>query len=98
MKETENMMTIPYTLWESERARQEKALKDERENHRKEKLLWFIVVIVMLIVTVGTNAFWVIRNDQMETVVTTIEAEQTAEDGGSNYAVGGDYSGYETNS
>ena len=64
---------------------------------------WLIVVIVILIVfSVGSNAFWIWRNSQYEVVEETSEetiiegVTQETEDGNNNF-VGGDYTNGETN-
>lgn len=74
---------IPYSVYELERAR------DERTIRR----LW-IALIICIIGLIGMFVY----ETQFETVTTTIEAEQESEDGGNNYAVGGDFSYGETES
>lgn len=76
----------------------------EKDQNRLTSIIkWLIVVIVILIVfSVGSNAFWIWRNSQYEEVEETKEetiiegVEQEAE-GGNNILVGGDYTNGETN-
>lgn len=56
------------------------------------KRLW-IIIILLIVLLVGTNAMWIHYESQWETVETTIEARQITDDGGSNYAIGGDMYG-----
>ena len=56
-----------------------------------------IVIILLIILLCGTNAFWFVREQQYEVVETTTqEVTQTAEDGGTNRFIGGDYYGNDT--
>lgn len=67
--------------------------KMERANKRQ-----MILSIILLVALILSNLFWVIRDSAyVDIVETTIEAEQTADNYSSNYAVGGDYLGGETN-
>lgn len=61
------------------------------------KRLW-IVVILLVILLVLTNAMWLYRESQFEDVVTTVTQEAQA-DGDSNISlrnIGGDYYGSES--
>ncbi|MBR6447833.1 MAG: hypothetical protein IKS74_05120 [Methanomicrobium sp.] len=56
-------------------------------------------MIILIALLVGSNIAWLIHDRQYEVVVTReIEAEQTAEGGGNNVLVGGDYYGDEAES
>ena len=74
---------IPYFSHEGDMARMERA------NRR----LW-IALLVVIILFVASNVFWIWRDSQFEDVVTTteIEAKQETSDGGDNYVIGGDFS------
>lgn len=72
---------IPYFVHEGDMTRMERA----------NKRLW-IVILILIVALVGSNAIWVIYENQFEDVVTTIEAEQETSEG-NNYVVGGDYNG-----
>lgn len=67
---------IPYFSHEGDMARMERA----------NKRLW-IVILVLIVALVGSNAAWIIRESQFEDVVTTIEAQQ---DGSGVNIVGGE--------
>lgn len=54
--------------------------------------LW-ILALVLIVLLFGTNAAWIYYESQWEVFETTVEAEQTTDGGGSNYAVGGDIYG-----
>ena len=56
---------IPYFSHEGDMSRM------ERSNKRL-----FIVILVLIVALVGSNAAWIIRESQFEDVVTTIEAQQ----------------------
>lgn len=59
----------------------------ERANKRQ-----WIVILVLIVLFVGSNAFWLYRESQFtDEVTTTIDAVQETEDGGNNTVVGGDY-------
>ena len=59
----------------------------ERANKRQ-----WIVILVLIILFVGSNAWWLYRETQFtDEVTTTIDAVQETEDGGNNTVVGGDY-------
>ena len=57
------------------------------------KKLW-VIIILLIVLLVGTNAGWIYYESQFEDVTTTIkqEAEQEAQDG-TNTFVGGDFYG-----
>ena len=74
---TEHNEAIPYIAYESTMARMERANKRS-----------FIIIIILIIALIATNAGWVIYESQFETVeATNIEAEQ---DGAGVNIVGGD--------
>lgn len=79
-------MEVPYTVYETAQARAD----------RRFKRMWWLVII-LFIAFVSTNAGWIYYASQFETVTTTIEAEQEA-DNGTNYVVGGDYGKTESES
>lgn len=54
------------------------------------KRLW-IALILTIALLVGTNIAWIVYENQFEDV--SITAEQTADNGSNNYAIGGDYLG-----
>lgn len=59
----------------------------ERANKR------LVIIIFALLIVIG----WLVYDrSQWETVETTIEAEQSADNSGSNYIVGGDFGGDST--
>lgn len=66
-------VSVPYAVYEGERAR-----------HEKEKVRWFVVVIVLIMLLFGTNAAWIAYESQYEDVVTET-VESSAEGGGSAY-------------
>ena len=84
----ENNTPVPYIAYESTMARMERANKRS-----------FIIIIILIIALIATNAGWVIYESQFETVETStqIEAEQ---DGAGVNIVGGDdiYYGAESQS
>lgn len=64
---------------------------------------WLIaVILVLIVVSVGSNAFWIWRNSQYEVVEETTKktiidgVTQETKDGNNNF-VGGDYTNGETN-
>lgn len=69
---------IPYFSHEGDMARM------ERSNRR----LW-VIILVLIAALIITNGAWIYYENQLQNVVTSIEAEQEAEDGGNNYVVGG---------
>ena len=58
----------------------------ERANRR----LWITLIMVILLL-VGTNGFWIYYENQFEDVVTTTTIDATQDGDGSNTVVGGDY-------
>lgn len=71
---------VPYIVHEGIMTRLERTI--ER--------LW-ILAIILIILLFGSNAGWIWYENQFEDKVTTIEAEQDADNGGSNYVVNGNY-------
>ena len=69
---------IPYYAHEGEMARAE----------RMNKRLW-IVILVLIICLVGTNAGWIVYESQFTDEVTTTEIE-AQQDGDYNFVSGGD--------
>lgn len=60
---------------------------------RTVKRLW-IIIILLIVLLVATNAGWIWYNAQFEDVTTTIEQEVEQDaDSGNNSFVGGDYYG-----
>ncbi len=49
---------------------------------------WFILVLVLVVLFVGSNAFWIIRETQFATETTEIEVK--TEDGGNANYIGND--------
>lgn len=81
-----DVRSVPYAVLELE--------------DRKHKRLW-IVILVLIVALLGTNAGWIYYENQFKDVVTTTqEITQDSGDGGSNTYngdfIGGDYIG-ETN-
>ena len=78
---------VPYIAYESTMARMERTIKR----------MW-ILLLVVVILLVGTNAGWVWYESQFETVTetTTQEVWQETDNGGVNRFVGGDYYGGST--
>lgn len=73
----ENNTPVPYIAYESAMARMERANKRN-----------FIIIIILILALIATNAGWIIYESQFETVeATNIEAEQ---DGAGVNIVGGD--------
>ena len=70
---------VTYLAFESMKATMERTVKR----------LW-VLVLVLIMLLFGTNAAWLYYESQWEVFETHIEAEQTADGGGSNYAIGGD--------
>ena len=58
----------------------------ERANRR----LWIILIMVILLL-VGTNGFWIYYENQFEDSITTTTIDATQEGSGNNTVVGGDY-------
>lgn len=76
---TENTDNLLYITYESAMARMERANKRN-----------FIIIIILILALIATNAGWIIYESQFETVETTtqIEAEQSGAD--VNIVGGGD--------
>ena len=72
---------VPFQVHQADMARM------ERSNVR----LW-IVIIILLVALIASNAGWIYYESQFETVVTTQEVWQDAEDG-DNQFIGGDFYG-----
>ena len=72
---------IPYIVFESERARQEKGRKHERT-------LWFIVVVVLLLLLFGTNAAWINYESQFTDEETTEIRQRIDTTDGAAYVAG----------
>ena len=88
---TNNMAVMPIAEHEKDQSRLMGIIK------------WLIAVIVILIVvSVGSNAFWIWRNSRYEVVEETTKetkiegVTQETEDGNNNF-VGSDYTNGETN-
>jgi len=78
-----------YMMWESSQARV------ERTNIRQ-----FVIILVLILALIGTNAGWIWYENQFEEVVVTQEVEATA-DGSSDLnlnTIGGDYNVSESES
>lgn len=73
---------VSYLAFESMKATLERTVRR----------LW-ILIIILVALLFGTNAAWIYYESQWEVYETTVEAEQTTDGGGSNYAVGGDIYG-----
>lgn len=75
----ENNTPVPYIAYESTMARMERANKRN-----------FIIIIILILALIATNAGWIIYESQFETVETStqIEAEQNGAD--VNIVGGGD--------
>lgn len=97
MQEKDNIVSVPFVVYEGERARAERLLTDERERHDQEKkderVKWFIVVLVLLFLLFGSNAAWIVYEAQYQKVQVSQEVEQDAYGDGENTFVGGDYFG-----
>lgn len=78
-------MQIDYIVHESQMARMERIIKR----------LW-ILAIILIVLLFGSNAAWIWYENQFQDEVITVEAEQTTEGGGNNYALGGDFNGEAT--
>ena len=84
LKELDARDKALYMMWESSHARAE----------RTNKRLW-VIVLVLIIALVGTNAGWLYYENQFEEVVVTQEVEASA-DGDSDInlnTIGSDYVG-----
>ena len=63
--------TIPYVVHESEVARLERVIKR-----------LFIICVLLIIVAVGTNAYWIWYEAQFEDIVTTVTQDVDSGEGG----------------
>lgn len=73
MNDRENLLpeTIPYVVHESEVARLERVIKR-----------LFIICVLLIIVAVGTNAYWIWYEAQFEDIVTTVTQDVDSGEGG----------------
>lgn len=76
---------VSYLVHESAMARSERVIKR----------LW-ITVIILICLLVATNGVWIWYESQWEDVSMT-DIQQETDQGGSNYVVGGDFSGSTAN-
>ena len=74
---------VDYLVYEQSQVR------SDRVNRRS-----FIIIIILIVALVGTNAGWIYYENQFTDVSTTIQAEQDGE--GTNIISGGDYYGTES--
>lgn len=81
MEEKKNIASVPYIVYESAMAR----------NERTFKKMWGALILLILLL-VGSNVGWLIYESQFETIEESvvIEAEQDASNG-TNNIYGGDY-------
>ena len=77
----ENNTPVPYIAYESTMARMERANKRS-----------FIIIIILIIALIATNAGWVIYESQFETVETSTQIEAKQDGDGINIVGGGDVS------
>ena len=75
-----NNREIPYYAFEAALSRMERTIKR----------LW-ILALVLIGLLLATNAGWIYYESQFEEI--TITADQIADSGSNNYAIGGDYNG-----
>lgn len=68
------------------------AFEDAQARHEREKVRWFIIVLVLIILLFGSNAAWIAYESQFETVSIDQTVSQEA-DNGVNRFIGGDYYG-----
>lgn len=66
-------------------------VRADRVNRRS-----FIIIIILIVALVGTNAGWIYYENQFTDISTTIQAEQDG--AGTNIINGGDYYGTESES
>ena len=69
-KERQRQAAVPYYVHEGDMARMERTVKR----------LWILLILVMVLL-VGSNAAWVWYESQFEEVVTTVEQELETGDG-----------------
>lgn len=73
MEENKNLPeTIPYVVHESEVSRLERTIKR-----------LFILCMLLVVVAVGTNAYWIWYESQFEDISTTVTQDVDAGEGGS---------------
>ena len=72
----ENKIQVPYIVYESMAARQERTIKR----------LW-VIIIILIAALIATNAGWIYYESQFQIEETSIKAEQ---DGDINIVGGGD--------
>ena len=73
---------MPFIVHESAMARMERVVKR----------LW-VVIIILILLFVGTNAAWIYYESQMENFETYQEVTQEADGNGNNSYIGGNYYG-----
>ena len=56
----DEVITVPFAV-----------LEGEREQHREDKVRWFIIVLVLIILLFGTNAAWIVYESQFQDEVVT---------------------------
>lgn len=71
MNENDMPQMIPYVVHESEVARLERTIKR-----------LFILCVLLILVAVGTNAYWIWYEAQFEDISTTVTQDLDASDGG----------------
>ena len=76
---------IPYFAHEGEMARMERMVRR----------MWAVIILLILLLA-GSNAAWVMYENQFQDVEVTQEVEQEASGDGSNQFVGGDFYGSES--
>lgn len=79
--ETKTPATVPYQVF-----------KDFKETAKANSLKWFIICLVLIVLLVGSNIGWLIYESQFETIETTQDVIQEA-DNGENHFIGGDMIG-----
>jgi hypothetical protein len=78
---TENTDNLLYITYESAMARMERANKRN-----------FIIIIILILALIATNAGWIIYESQFETVETSTSIEAKQDGDGINIVGGGDVS------
>lgn len=73
--------SVPFIVYEAEQAR-----------HERDKVRWFIIVLVLILLLFGSNAAWIAYESQFAHTYTDQTVTQEAENG-TNRFVGGDYYG-----
>lgn len=46
-------------------------LESERESHREDKIRWFVIVLVLILLLFGTNTAWIVYESQFRDEVVT---------------------------